>query len=116
MEKQLSEIVEDLYAIGTVINVYEIFAGFTNRGFGIRTRKGSDSNTYFVRQYKDGVTLKEIRTRAYQPRHREWIAHLCWRGDGPERRNPGSDVLNGGFIEAPHIVNLKVEKNMEDTS
>lgn len=61
MEKQISEIVEDLYDMGAVIDVYEIFGGFTNRGFGIRTRKDSDSNTYFVRQYRDGVTLEEIR-------------------------------------------------------
>ena len=61
MEKQISEIVEDLYDMGAVIDVYEIFGGFTNRGFGIRTRKDSDNNTYFVRQYRDGVTLEEIR-------------------------------------------------------
>ena len=61
MEKQISKIVEDLYDMGAVIDVYEIFGGFTNRGFGIRTRKDSDRNTYFVRQYRDGVTLEEIR-------------------------------------------------------
>ncbi len=60
MEKQISEIIEKHYDIGTVNDVYEIFGGFNNRSFGIRTRKDSDNKTYFVRQYKGGATLKEI--------------------------------------------------------
>ncbi len=60
MEKQISKIIKEHYDIGIVSDVYEIFSGFNNRSFGIRTRKDSDSKTYFVRQYKSGATLKEI--------------------------------------------------------
>jgi homoserine kinase type II len=60
LEKQISELIETFYDIGKVSLVYEIFGGFTNRGFGIRTYKDHDSRTYFVRKYKDGVSIEDI--------------------------------------------------------
>jgi hypothetical protein len=38
-DKQITEIVESLYDIGTVTAVYEIFGGFNNRSFGIEALK-----------------------------------------------------------------------------
>ena len=60
MEKQISDLIEKFYDIGTVIDLTEILGGCNNRGFCTLTQKGSDSHTYFVRQYKSGVTRKEI--------------------------------------------------------
>ena len=60
MEKQISELIEKFYDIGTVSDVTEILGGFNNRGFRTHTLKGSDSNTYFVRQYKAGMARKEV--------------------------------------------------------
>ena len=60
LERQISEIIEKYYDIGTVREVTEIHGGYNNRGFCIRTRRDRHSHTYFVRQYKDGVTRKEI--------------------------------------------------------
>ena len=60
MEKQISKIIDEFYDIGMVIGVCEIFGGFTNRGFGIRSCKDGDCRTYFVRKYRDGVTFQEI--------------------------------------------------------
>ncbi len=60
LEKLISELIEKLYDIGTVSEATEILGGFTNRGFGIRTQKDSNSSVYFVRRYKDVVTRKEI--------------------------------------------------------
>ncbi len=58
LENQISRIIEEHYDIGTVSDVYEIFGGFTNRVFGVRTREKND--TYFVRRYRKGVILEEI--------------------------------------------------------
>ena len=58
--EQLIEIVESLYDIGKVVEVYEIFGGYTNRNFGIIVQKNGITSNYFVRKYKLGVTEDEI--------------------------------------------------------
>ncbi len=60
MDKQVSEIIEKYYDIGMVCKVTEIFGGFNNRGFCIHTRKDRLNHTYFVCQYKEGMTRQEI--------------------------------------------------------
>jgi homoserine kinase type II len=57
---QVTEIVEGHYDIGKVTTVYEIFGGYTNRSFGIKTASHGCEKTYFVRQYKHGITDGEI--------------------------------------------------------
>jgi len=79
LEKLISELIEKLYDIGTVSEVTEILGGFTNRGFGIRTQKDSNSSVYFVRRYKDVVTRKEIQFEhaLNKPCNWEWNDHPC---------------------------------------
>lgn len=55
----IAEIVGN-YDLGVVKEVYEIFGGYVNRSFGIYTEKDGQTNEYFVRMYKKGVTEKEI--------------------------------------------------------
>jgi len=45
LEKQISELIEKFYDIGTVREMTEILGGYNNRGFGIRTRSGRCSHT-----------------------------------------------------------------------
>lgn len=58
---QLNHLVEHYYQLGTVIDAYEIFGGYTNRSFGIivRDEKG-DLHDYFVRKYKKDATAADI--------------------------------------------------------
>jgi len=58
--EQIIGIVEDLYDIGKVTEVYEIFGGYINQNFGIIVQKNGITSNYFVRQYKLGVTEDEI--------------------------------------------------------
>ena len=60
-DKQITEIVESLYDIGTVTAVNEIFGGFNSRSFGIEVLKDGCAGTYFLREYKFGVSAGEIR-------------------------------------------------------
>ena len=69
VREQITEIVEDLYDIGNVLDVHEIFGGFTNRSFGIRVRRDGREQTYFVRKYKPGTTREEIRFEHALIRH-----------------------------------------------
>jgi hypothetical protein len=59
--QQISKIVETLYDIGTVTAVDEIFGGYNSRSFGIQTLKDGCTRTYFLRKYKSGVSIGEIR-------------------------------------------------------
>jgi len=60
-DKQITEIVESLYDIGTVTAVNEIFGGFNSRSFGIEALKDGCAKTYFLRKYKTGISAGEIR-------------------------------------------------------
>ncbi len=59
-DKQITEIVETLYDIGTVTTVYEIYGGFNSRSFSIEVLKDGCARTYFLRKYKTGVSVGEI--------------------------------------------------------
>jgi len=61
MHEQVAGIVESLYDLGTVTDVREIFGGFTNRSFGVRVVKNGETADYFVRRYKSGIDVGEIR-------------------------------------------------------
>ena len=60
-DKQITEIVESLYDIGTVTAVNEIFGGYNSRSFGIEALKDGCAKTYFLRKYKVGISAGEIR-------------------------------------------------------
>jgi homoserine kinase type II len=60
-DKQITEIVESLYDIGTVTAVNEIFGGYNSRSFGIEALKDGCAKTYFLRKYKAGMSAGEIR-------------------------------------------------------
>jgi len=68
-DKQISEIVETLYDIGTVTAVYEIYGGYNSRSFSIEALKDGCIRTYFLRQYKDGASAGEIRFEHALIRH-----------------------------------------------
>lgn len=57
---QIVDVIEKNYDLGRVVEVYEIFGGYTNRSFGIYTEKDGLRSEYFVRKYKKEITEKEI--------------------------------------------------------
>ncbi|HWR44938.1 phosphotransferase [Sporomusa sp.] len=60
LRTQIIELIEENYALGKVVEVYEIFGGYINRSFGIYVEKDGERKEYFVRKYKSGITDKEI--------------------------------------------------------
>ncbi len=60
LREQITEIVEDLYDIGTLTDVYEILGGYNNRSFEIHICKEGCNGVYFMRKYKYGITSEEI--------------------------------------------------------
>ena len=60
-DQQIIDIVENFYDIGTVTAVDEILGGYNSRSFGLQTHKDGCARTYFLRKYKDGVSVGEIR-------------------------------------------------------
>ncbi len=59
--EQVAAVVEDLYDIGRVTGVREIFGGFNSRSFGVWVEKDDTAARVFVRRYKSGIDLGEIR-------------------------------------------------------
>lgn len=64
MQKQIIEIIEKEYEIGTVLDVHEILSGTTNRSFGILVNDNGCRRKYIVRKYIQGTTVEEIRFEA----------------------------------------------------
>jgi len=60
LREQVIEVVEGFYDLGKVVDVYELFGGFTNRSFRVVVEQNGISKPYFVRKYKFGITDKEI--------------------------------------------------------
>jgi len=61
LREQIVEIVEELYDIGKVKEVYEIFGGYINRSFGIVVQTNEGSKDYFLRKYKRGIAVNEVK-------------------------------------------------------
>ena len=61
LREQIVEIVEELYDIGRVDEVYEIFGGYINRSFGIVVQTNQGSKDYFLRKYKRGIAVNEVK-------------------------------------------------------
>ncbi len=61
LRQQLVEIVEELYDLGRVLEVYQIFGGYINRSFGLVVQRNGIRKDYFLRQYKHGIAEHEIK-------------------------------------------------------
>ncbi len=61
LNAQVIEIVQGRYDIGTVADVHELQGGTTNRSFRVTVQKQGRRKTFFLRQYKKGITTDEIR-------------------------------------------------------
>ena len=60
LRQQLVEIIEELYDLGRVREVYEIFGGYINRSYGLVVQRDGIRKNYFLRQYKSGIVEHEI--------------------------------------------------------
>jgi homoserine kinase type II len=58
---QLAAVVADDYDLGEVVGVDQIFGGYCNLSFAVRTRSGAGEQRYFVRKYGRSITEREIR-------------------------------------------------------
>ena len=61
LRQQLVDIMEELYDLGRVLEVYEIFGGYINRSYGLVVQRDGIRNDYFVRKYKPGIAEHEIK-------------------------------------------------------
>ena len=61
LRQQLVEIIEEIYDLGRVQEVYEIFGGYINRSYGLTVQKDGIRKDYFLRQYKSGIAEHEIK-------------------------------------------------------
>ncbi|MBF0363138.1 MAG: phosphotransferase [Oligoflexia bacterium] len=57
LHTHIKQVVDEYYNLGEVIGIHEIFGGYVNRSFAIFI---SNSERYFLRKYKTGITEKEI--------------------------------------------------------
>lgn len=60
LHKQIKEVVEKHYDLGSVTEVFEIFGGYINRSFGFHAEKDGEKHKYFIRKYCKGKNEKEI--------------------------------------------------------
>ena len=58
---QLAEVVAADYDLGEVVGVEQIFGGYVNLSFAVRTRDADGEHRYFVRKYNKAIDEREIR-------------------------------------------------------
>ena len=58
---QLAAVVAEDWDLGEVVGVDQIFGGYSNLSFAVRTRTGAGERRYFVRKYGRSITEDEIR-------------------------------------------------------
>ena len=58
---QLAEVVAVDYDLGEVVGVEQIFGGYVNLSFAVRTRDADGEHRYFVRKYNKAIDEREIR-------------------------------------------------------
>jgi homoserine kinase type II len=58
---QLAAVVDEEYDLGEVVGVDQIFGGYVNLSFAVRTRTAAGEQRYFVRKYSRAITEPEIR-------------------------------------------------------
>ena len=74
MRQKLIEIIEELYDLGRVQEVYEIFGGYINRSYGLVVYKDGVRKDYFLRMYNPSIAEVEIKFE------HALIAHCAARG------------------------------------
>jgi homoserine kinase type II len=57
---QIHELFGRHYDLGRVIEIHEVFGGYTNRSFGVIVEKDGQRNDYFVRKYKVEATDADV--------------------------------------------------------
>ncbi len=58
--RELTEIIEEWYDLGRIINISEIPGGCENRSYRMEVDADSTTRSYFLRQYKHGTTEPKI--------------------------------------------------------
>ena len=58
---QLAAVVAEDYDLGAVVGVDQIFGGYCNLSFAVRTRTAQGEQRYFLRKYGRSITEREIR-------------------------------------------------------
>ncbi|MCI9547377.1 MAG: phosphotransferase [Lachnospiraceae bacterium] len=59
--QRIQALIEDIYQLGTLKKVYEIFGGYVNRSFGVETTNSDGEDVdYFVRRYRITTVEKDI--------------------------------------------------------
>ena len=57
---QITHVVENVYRLGRIQGIYEIFGGYVNRSFGIIVENNGQTKDFFVRKYKRGISDSDI--------------------------------------------------------
>ena len=57
----LVELMEELYDLGRVQQVYEIFGGYVNRSYGLVVQRDGIRKDYFLRRYKHSIAENQIK-------------------------------------------------------
>ncbi|MDR1677286.1 MAG: homoserine kinase, partial [Deltaproteobacteria bacterium] len=57
---QIHELFEKHFDLGKILEIYEVFGGYTNRSFGVILEKDGQKNDYFVRKYKVEATDADV--------------------------------------------------------
>ncbi len=60
LRNQVVDLVENHYDLGRVVEVYEVFGGYTNRSFGIICEKDGQRCELFVRKYKAAALDEDV--------------------------------------------------------
>ena len=59
--RQLWEVVAEDYDLGEILGVDQVFGGYVNVSFSVRTQTKDGEHRYFVRKYKGATTEREVR-------------------------------------------------------
>ena len=61
LTSQLAAVVDEDYDLGEVVGVDQVFGGYVNLSFAVRTRTDAGEQRYFVRKYSRAITEREVR-------------------------------------------------------
>ena len=61
LTRQVEEIVDHDYDLGSVVRAERIFGGYVNASFAVWTRTADGDHKYFVRKYNPAATEREVR-------------------------------------------------------
>lgn len=60
LNSQLTRLFREHYDLGEIVEIYEVFGGYTNRSFGVKVQKDGVDAEYFVRKYKAEISDKDV--------------------------------------------------------